>query len=63
MSRKRFPLSLAADDSEETRKFFALRESGYGGPIDQNGDKVTDGPAFEILAALDQATSKVKGGK
>jgi hypothetical protein len=30
-------------------RFFNLRESGYTGPIDQNGRKVTTGRAAEIL--------------
>ena len=34
------------------KRFFDLRESGYIGPIDQDGRKVTSGPAFEILAAM-----------
>ncbi len=42
------------DGKAETRadsKFFDLRESGYRGPIDQDGHKVTSGEAFEILQA------------
>ena len=34
------------------KRFFDLRESGYGGPIDQDGRKVTSGRAAEILAAM-----------
>ena len=37
--------SRRADDKPETatdKKFFDLRESGYKGPIDQNGNKVED---------------------
>jgi hypothetical protein len=30
-------------------KFFDLRESGYNGPINQDGDKVTSGRAFDVL--------------
>ncbi|MDQ3405244.1 MAG: hypothetical protein M3548_17940 [Actinomycetota bacterium] len=62
MPRKRSTLDLTADDSEATRKFFALREGGYRGPIDQDGDKVTQGPAFEILTALDQAAAEFERG-
>ncbi len=29
-------------------RFFDLRESGYTGPIDQNGNPVTSGPAADI---------------
>ncbi|MET8756844.1 hypothetical protein [Lentzea sp. NPDC004782] len=39
----------------ETR-FFDLRESGYRGPIDQDGNVVTSGRAFEILQHLDQSS-------
>jgi hypothetical protein len=28
--------------TEADKKFFALRDSGYKGPIDQNGNKVVD---------------------
>lgn len=38
------------------RKFFDLRESGYRGPIDQNGDKVTDPEILDIFAALGRAS-------
>jgi hypothetical protein len=34
------------------KRFFALRESDYDGPIDQDGRKVTSGPAVEVLAAM-----------
>ncbi len=34
------------------KRFFDLRESGYDGPVDQDGRKVTSGRAFEVLAAL-----------
>jgi hypothetical protein len=33
-------------------RFFELRESGYAGPINQDGNAVTDGRAVEILSAL-----------
>lgn len=44
--------SRRADGKPETgadTRFFDLREGGYDGPVDQNGDKVTEGRAFEIL--------------
>ena len=34
------------------KRFFDLRESGYDGPVDQDGRKVTSGRAAEILAAM-----------
>ena len=33
-------------------RFFELRESGYDGPVDQDGRKVTSGRAVEVLAAM-----------
>jgi hypothetical protein len=33
-------------------RFFDLRESGYDGPIDQDGYKVASGRAVEVLAAM-----------
>jgi hypothetical protein len=33
-------------------RFFDLRESGYDGPVDQDGRKVTSGRAVEIVAAM-----------
>jgi hypothetical protein len=39
------------ETAEDTR-FFDLRESGYDGPIDQDGFKVTSGRAAEALAAM-----------
>jgi hypothetical protein len=33
-------------------RFFDLRESGYDGPVDQDGYKVTSGRTVEILAAM-----------
>jgi hypothetical protein len=33
-------------------RFFDLRESGYTGPIGQDGRKATSGRAVEILAAM-----------
>ncbi len=37
---------------EADRKFFALRNGGYKGPIDQDGNKVTKGKEYEILMAM-----------
>lgn len=39
-------------ETAKDRKFFDLRESGYTGPIDQDGNKATSGRAFEILGIL-----------
>jgi hypothetical protein len=47
--------SRRTDGKPETKadqKFFNLRESGYKGPIDQNGNKATSGTAVEILNRL-----------
>ena len=33
-------------------RFFDLRESGYDGPVDQDGYKATSGRVVEILAAM-----------
>ena len=44
-----------ADSKPETvadKRFFDLRESGYTGPIDRDGRKVTSGRAVELLAAM-----------
>ncbi len=44
-----------ADGKPETaadKRFFDLRESGYTGPIDRDGRKVTGGRAAEVLAAM-----------
>ena len=44
-----------ADGRPETaadKRFFDLRESGYHGPIDQDGRKVTRGRAAEVLADM-----------
>jgi hypothetical protein len=42
-------------------RFFDLRESGYRGPIDQDGNAVTSGRAKEILDALAQIPTKGGG--
>jgi hypothetical protein len=34
------------------KRFFDLRESGYAGPVDQDGRKVTDGRIVSALADL-----------
>lgn len=36
-------------ETSKDKKFFDLRESGYDGPIDQDGNKVTSGRAFDVL--------------
>jgi hypothetical protein len=38
--------------SEADKKFFALRRSGYEGPIDQDGNKATKGEAADILRSM-----------
>ncbi|WP_340687800.1 hypothetical protein LCL61_17520 [Amycolatopsis coloradensis] len=45
-------------ESAADSRFFDLRESGYTGPIDQDGRPVTSGRAVEILTALREATPK-----
>jgi hypothetical protein len=47
---------LPGEDSESFKKLKALRESGYTGPVDQNGNKVTSGRAADILKALRDRT-------
>ena len=40
-------------ETEKDKRFFDLRESGYRGPIDQDGRiPAADDPAHDILAAL-----------
>jgi hypothetical protein len=39
-------------ETEADSKFFDLRQSGYKGPIDEDGNKVTSGDEAEILADL-----------
>ena len=44
-----------ADGRPETagdKRFFELRESGYEGPVDQDGRKVTSGRAADILRSM-----------
>lgn len=55
MTSKQDTWTRRVDGRPETaadKRFFDLRESGYQGPIDQDGRKVTSGPAVEILAAM-----------
>jgi hypothetical protein len=55
MASKQDTWTRRADGRPETAadtRFFDLRESGYDGPIDQDGRKVTSGPAAEVLAAM-----------
>ena len=55
MTSKQDTWTRRADGKPETAadtRFFDLRESGYDGPVDQDGRKVTSGPAVEILAAM-----------
>ncbi|MFC5744861.1 hypothetical protein [Actinomadura rugatobispora] len=40
---------LPGQDTEAARKFRALRDAGYDGPIDQDGNKAETGRAAEIL--------------
>jgi hypothetical protein len=39
----------ATPETSRDRKCFDLRESGYTGPIDSNGNAVTTGPDAETL--------------
>jgi len=39
-------------ETEAEKRFFDLRESGYTGPIDQDGYAVTSGVPVEVLRAL-----------
>jgi hypothetical protein len=45
-------------ETEADRKFFDLRESGYTGPIDQNGDMVTDPETLAIFARLSRTNAQ-----
>jgi hypothetical protein len=40
------------DDDLKFQKLKALRDSGYDGPVDQDGNKVESGKAAEILADM-----------
>ena len=55
MASKQDTWTRRVDGRPETaadKRFFDLRESGYDGPIDQDGYQVTGGRAVEILAAM-----------
>jgi hypothetical protein len=55
MTGKQDTRTRRVDGKPETAadtRFFDLRESGYDGPIDQDGYKSTDSRAVEILAAM-----------
>lgn len=41
-----------AAETEADQRFFALREAGYTGPIDQDGNPSLTGPDAEILRHL-----------
>jgi hypothetical protein len=41
-------------ESARDKKFHDLRDSGYKGPIDQDGNKVTKGEAADILRRMAQ---------
>lgn len=45
------------ETAAETR-FFDLRESGYRGPIDQDGHAVTSGLAVEILQHMARSATE-----
>jgi hypothetical protein len=42
-------------ETEADTRFFDLRESGYTGPIDQDGFARTSGPEAEVLRAMARA--------
>jgi hypothetical protein len=44
--------------TDADKKFFALRNSGYTGPITEKGDKATNPDTLAILARLNQATTR-----
>ena len=55
MTGRRDTWTRRVDGKPETAadtRFFELRESGYDGPVDQDGRKVTSGRAVEVLAAM-----------
>jgi hypothetical protein len=41
-------------ETDKDKKFFDLRQSGYTGPIDQDGNKVTSGPDAAALRRMAQ---------
>jgi hypothetical protein len=55
------PKSRRLDGKPETdadRRFFAERASGYRGPLDENGRRVTDPATLAIFKRLDEATDR-----
>ena len=48
-------------ETEYNTKYFDLRESGYTGPIDENGDAVTTGGDARILRDLAAARGEDTG--
>ena len=55
MASKRDTWTRRVDGRPETAadtRLFDLRESGYDGPVDQDGRKVTSDRAAEILTAM-----------
>ena len=55
MASKQDTWTRRVDGRPETAadtRFFDLRESGYDGPVDQDGRKVTSGQAMDVLAAM-----------
>lgn len=51
-TREEKPTMGLFDSDPAYQMLKALRESGYDGPVDQNGNKVTEGGAAEILADM-----------
>jgi hypothetical protein len=47
---------LPWSDTEADQRFLTLRESGYTGPIDQDGHPATDLEILDIFASLNEAT-------
>jgi len=45
-------------ETEADKRFHDLRESGFAGPIDQDGYAVTDPETLAIFDALDRATQR-----
>jgi hypothetical protein len=56
--------SRRVDGQPETpanTRFFNLRESGYNGPIDQDGNKVTSGENAKVLRDMAAARGEDTG--
>jgi hypothetical protein len=51
---------LPGTETEAYMRFKALRDSGYTGPIDQDGNQVTSGKAAEILTDMRKVTEIAK---